>query len=42
MMEIVDIISEWESVTGNKLSSEDRRILADFIESGCRKMCEVI
>jgi hypothetical protein len=36
-----ETILEWEKVTGNTLSDMDRKLLADFVISGCKKLCEV-
>jgi hypothetical protein len=42
MKEIEDMITEFEGVTGISLSEEDRSLLADFIASGCRRLCEQV
>jgi hypothetical protein len=42
MSEIEDALVEWENVTGNTLPEEDKRLLVDFLTSGCRKICEVV
>lgn len=36
-----ETIMEWEKVTGNTLSDIDRKLLVDFVTSGCKKLCEV-
>jgi len=36
-----EMIMEWENLTGNTLSDMDRKLLADFVRSACRKLCEV-